>query len=125
VRALKEVIKDANPESFHNVDARSLRLWKVATIPVNGDFKESVGKIELREEDRLSPVERLSKFFVVQPEEGILHIMVHSPPASKYKSLVVSSHLSDAFVSTTSSTILPSFGIQAAPQRSATGSTKT
>ena len=29
VGSLKKVIKDENPESFSNVDARSLDLWKV------------------------------------------------------------------------------------------------
>jgi hypothetical protein len=84
-----------------------------------------LGKVELREKEALSPVDRLSKVFTVQPEGGHLHVMVHSPPASGYKSLVVDNYLLVDSVSNTSSTILPSFGIQAASRRSATSSTKT
>jgi hypothetical protein len=83
VGTLKGSIKDDNPESFHDVDARSLVLWKV-TIPVNDSFKENVRKVELRDEDALSPVDRLSKVFLGQPEDGDLHIIVRSPPASEF-----------------------------------------
>jgi hypothetical protein len=62
IGTLKRSIKDDNPESFCDVDARSLVLWKVS-IPVNDGFKENVRKIKLRDEDALSPVDRLSKVF--------------------------------------------------------------
>jgi hypothetical protein len=83
VGTLKRSIKDDNPESFRDVDARSLVLWKVS-IPVNDGFKENVRKVELRDEDALSPVDRLSKVFLGQPEDGDLHIIVRSPPASEF-----------------------------------------
>ena len=83
VGTLKRSIRDDNPESFRDVDARSLVLWKVS-IPVNDGFKENVRKVELRDEDALSPVDRLSKVFLGQPEDGDLHIIVRSPPASEF-----------------------------------------
>ena len=83
VGTLKRSIRDDNPESFRDVDARSLDLWKVS-IPVNDGFKENVRKVELRDEDALSPVDRLSKVFSGQPEDGDLHIIVRSPPANEF-----------------------------------------
>ena len=55
VGTLKRSIKDDNPESFRDVDARSLVLWKVS-IPVNDGFKENVRKVDLRDEDALENV---------------------------------------------------------------------
>ena len=83
VGTLKGSIKDDNPETFCDVDARSLVLWKVS-IPVNDGFKENVRKVELRDDYALSPVDRLSKVFSGQPEDGVLHIIVRSPPTSEF-----------------------------------------
>jgi Crinkler effector protein N-terminal domain len=83
VGTLKRSIKDENPESFRGVDARSLVLWKVS-MPVNGGFKENVRKVELRDEDALSSVDRLSKVFLGQPEDRDLHIIVRPLPASEF-----------------------------------------
>ena len=81
VGTLKRSIKDDNPESFRDVDARSLVLWKVS-IPVNDGFKENLSRVELRDEDALSPVDRLSKVFLGQPEDGDLHIIILCSPSN-------------------------------------------
>ena len=83
VGTLKRSIKDDNPEWFLDIDARSLVLWKVS-IPVNDSFGENMSRVELRDEDVLLPVDRLSKVFLCQPEDGDLHIIVHSLPAGEF-----------------------------------------
>jgi hypothetical protein len=83
VGTLKEAIKDKKQVALEHVDADALQLWKVS-IPVNGGFKENVRNVELRDEDALSPVDRLSKVYLGQPEDGDLHIIVRSPPASEF-----------------------------------------
>jgi hypothetical protein len=77
-------LKDKNPESFRGVDARSFVLWKVS-IPVEDNFQENVGKVELRDVEALSPVDILSDVFSEAPGRKRLHIIVRSPPASEFK----------------------------------------
>jgi len=55
---------------IHNVNARSLILWKVSIL-VNDGFKENVRRVELRDEDALLSVVKLLKVFLGQPEDGI------------------------------------------------------
>jgi len=83
VGTLKKAIKEEKKVTLEHVDADSLRLWKVS-IAVNSGFKEDLRKVELRDDDALSPVDRLSKVFLGQPEDGDLHIIVRSPPASEF-----------------------------------------
>jgi hypothetical protein len=75
VGALRKAIKKEK-RAFQSIDADSLILWNVS-IPVNDDFKEIVKKVELKDEEALSPVNRLSTIFPVQQKDGHLHIIVH------------------------------------------------
>jgi hypothetical protein len=84
VSALKKAIKEEKKPAFDNIPADVLQLWKVA-IPVNDGFKENVGNIELEDEEALSPVVKLSKVFLFQPEDEDLHIIVRSPSTSESK----------------------------------------
>jgi hypothetical protein len=59
VDVLKDFIKDKKKHAFEQVDANTLRLWKVS-IPVDTDFKDNVKKVELKDEEVLLPVDRLS-----------------------------------------------------------------
>ena len=90
VGTLKKAIKDEKKLALKHVDADSLTLWNVS-IAVDKDFKENVGKFELRDDDALSPVDRLSKIFDVQPDSGHLHIIVRSlnTDAGEFEQLVV------------------------------------
>ena len=82
IGALRDIIKDENPESFHDIDAGSLVLYKIS-IPFSC-FDESVIEVELEDKEALSPVDRLSKNFVVPPKDGNIHIIVHLPFTSEY-----------------------------------------
>ena len=83
VGTFKKAIKEEKKVTLEHIDADALRLWKVS-IAVNSGFKEDVRKVELRDDDALSPVDRLSKVFLGQPEDGDLHIIMCSPPASEF-----------------------------------------
>jgi len=82
VGTLKNAIKDKKKPALDHVAADSLTLWKVS-IPVNDSFNQNVKKVELRDEEALSPVDILSMVFFGQTEHGHLHIIVRSPPVSK------------------------------------------
>jgi hypothetical protein len=75
VSALRDAIKEKNPASFHNVDARSLHLWKVS-IPNDHHFTDKLEKLALREEEVLSSVARLSTLFSDKLEDERIHIVV-------------------------------------------------
>ena len=66
VGTLKKAIKEEKKVALKHVDAGALQLWKVS-IPVNGGFKENVSRIELKDEDELSPVDTLSDVFSEVP----------------------------------------------------------
>ncbi|KIM73122.1 hypothetical protein PILCRDRAFT_733222 [Piloderma croceum F 1598] len=80
IGTLKKAIKEEKKVALEHVDAEALRLWKVS-IPVNGGFKENVSRVELKDEDELSPVDTLSDVFSEVPARKHLHIIVLcSPP---------------------------------------------
>jgi len=58
---LKEAIKDKKQVALEHVDADALQLWNVSII-VDDGFKENVSKVELRDEEELSPVKTLSSW---------------------------------------------------------------
>jgi hypothetical protein len=90
VGTLKKAIKEENPASFHDVDARSLHIWKVS-IPVEAYLKENVGEVELGDGAELSPVEVLSDVFSPIPTQKHLHIVVLYPlPDGEYECVVIS-----------------------------------
>jgi hypothetical protein len=86
VGTLKKYIKQEKQVALEHVDADALRIWNVS-IPVDDDFEDSVNKLELRVEEELSPVKRLS--ILDEPEDEHLHVVVRSPPAGEFV-LVVS-----------------------------------
>jgi hypothetical protein len=84
VGTLKKAIKEEKKVALEHVDADALRLWKVS-IPVNGGFKENVSRVELKDEDELSPVDTLSDVFSEVPARKHLHIIVFcSPPNGEF-----------------------------------------
>jgi hypothetical protein len=84
---LQKAIKDKKKPVLDHITADALTLWKVS-IAVNGGFKENVSKVELRDEDALSPVVRLSEVFQAQPEDGHLHIILR-PDECEWRSFLM------------------------------------
>jgi len=74
VSALKQAIKDRKP-SIRHVGADALTLWKVS-IPFNDGLKENVRKVQLRDEEALSPLAELSDVFPGVPARRHVHIML-------------------------------------------------
>ncbi|KAF8318072.1 uncharacterized protein EI90DRAFT_3133569 [Cantharellus anzutake] len=54
VGTLKEIIREKNKFALEHMDAKTLTLWKVS-IPVDDSLKENVKKVELNDEEMLSP----------------------------------------------------------------------
>jgi hypothetical protein len=82
VGSLKDTIKEKKKPIFDDFAVDTLKLWKVS-IAVNDGFMDSVGKVELRDEEELSPVDTVSDIFFEELGRKHLHIIVHSLPASK------------------------------------------
>lgn len=78
VYALKKAVKAEKKLALQHVDADALTLWKVS-IPVNNSFKENVRKVELKDEETLSSVDRLYEIFSDPLQGKHLHIIVKSP----------------------------------------------
>ncbi|KAI9447159.1 hypothetical protein F5148DRAFT_736488 [Russula earlei] len=79
VGTLKEMIKEKNEHALHNVDANSLRLWKVS-IPVGEKLEEKVNDkgFVLHDKDELRSLE-LSGIFLDPPLRNHLHIIACTP----------------------------------------------
>ena len=94
IATLKEAIKDKKQVALEHVDADALQLWNVSIV-VDDGFKENVGKVELRDEEELSPVKKLSA--LDEPHDGHLHIIVSCPPPNSECDYFVESGESDHF----------------------------
>ena len=79
VAALKKAIKEEKTQTFGNIDADSLTLWK-APVRFNRNLKESVEALNLVDDDSLQPPEILSELFPSGLEKKSVHIIVDRPP---------------------------------------------
>jgi hypothetical protein len=90
VGTLKKAIKEEKKPVFDHVAADALKLWKVS-IPVDAEYKENVGEVELGDGAELSPVETLSDVFSPVPTRKHLHIIVVYPlPDGEYECVIIS-----------------------------------
>jgi len=76
---LKKVIKAEQPQTFANVDAKDLKLWKV-TIP--GDHDDQLRNLILQDSDELLAIRKISKYFPDSPPEEHIHVIVSPPEAT-------------------------------------------
>jgi hypothetical protein len=65
----------------------------MVSMAVDDVFKENVKKVELRDEEALSPVDELSDVFSEVPARRHLRIIVRSPPAGESQFLWLSSSI--------------------------------
>jgi hypothetical protein len=77
VGTLKEAVKDKNSESFHNVDACSLTLWKVS-IPKDR-LQQSLANLDVTDATSLLSMDDLDDIFSDEPPRKHLHIVVKRP----------------------------------------------
>jgi hypothetical protein len=73
VSELKKVIKAENVQTFANVDAKDIKLWKVE-IP--GDHDDPLSNLSLRDNDELLAIRKISKYFPDLPLEEHIHVLV-------------------------------------------------
>jgi Crinkler effector protein N-terminal domain len=81
---LKEVVKDKKKQTFRDVDANDLQLFKIS-IPIDNELDEILAHFQpLHDPDnnvhKLSPVRRLSQAFLDPLVDGYLHIIVQPLP---------------------------------------------
>jgi hypothetical protein len=73
---LKKFIKAEQPQTFANVDAKDIKLWKVE-IP--GDRDDQLRNLILKDSDELLAIRKISKYFSVTPPEEHIHVIVKLP----------------------------------------------
>src|SRR5581483_8105024 len=76
---LKEAIKAKNPQTFTNVDAKDLKLWKV---PISDDHDDQLRNLSLEDSDELLAIRKISKYFPDSPPEEHIHVLVSPPEAT-------------------------------------------
>ena len=73
---LKEAIKAKNPQTFANVDAKDIKLWKV---PISDDHDDQLRNLSLEDSDELLAIRKISKYFPDSPPEEHIHVIVKLP----------------------------------------------
>jgi hypothetical protein len=76
ISKLKDIIKKKNAQTFANVDAKDIKLWK-ALIP--DDHNDQLRTLTLQHKDELFATKKISKYFPVIPPEDHIHVVVKSP----------------------------------------------
>ena len=76
VSHLKDAIKAKNSQTFANVDAKDIKLWKVK-IPDDQD--DLLSTLTLNDGDELLATKKISKYFPDSPLEEHIHIIVKLP----------------------------------------------
>ncbi|GBC10145.1 hypothetical protein RclHR1_09390001 [Rhizophagus clarus] len=79
ISKLKEAIKAKNPQTFVNVDAKDLKLWKV---PISDDHVNPLSNLSLEDSDELLVIKKISKYFPDSPPEEHIHVIVSPPEAT-------------------------------------------
>ena len=57
---LKKVIKAENAQTFANVDAKDIKLWKVE---ISGGHDDRLGNLSFHDSDELLAIKKVSKYF--------------------------------------------------------------
>jgi hypothetical protein len=79
VSELKEAIKTKTPQTFANVDAKDIKLWKVE---IGGDhLDDQLKNLKLNGNDELSAINEIGDYWTEKPPKKSVHVIVE-PPAS-------------------------------------------
>ena len=73
---LKKVIKVEQSQTFTNVDAKDIKLWKV---PISDDHDDQLRNLILEDSDELLAIRKISKYFPDSPAEECIHVIVEPP----------------------------------------------
>lgn len=80
ISILKKLIKEEKANTLKDVDASDLDIWKV-DIPIL-NFQKNLSKIELVDDNCLSPLEELSDVFPALVSKRV-HVLIRLPPVDK------------------------------------------
>src|SRR5688572_27644741 len=78
ISKLKEAIKAKNPQTFANVDAKDIKLWKV---PISDDHNDQLRNLTLEDGDELLAINDIGDYWTEKPPKKRIHVLV-SPPES-------------------------------------------
>ncbi|GBC09904.1 hypothetical protein RclHR1_00920022 [Rhizophagus clarus] len=81
---LKKVIKAEQPQTFANVDAKDLKLWKVI-IP--GDQDDQLRNLILQDSDELLAINDIGDYWPTSPPKKHIHVIVKLPLLSLEEAL--------------------------------------
>ena len=76
---LKEVIKEKNAQTFANVDAKDLKLWK-KEIPDDQD--DLLSNLILNDEPELLATREIGDYWTEKPPKRNIHVIVEPPESS-------------------------------------------
>jgi hypothetical protein len=76
---LKKLIKQELPNSFCDVDAKELALWKVSIPSKDGD---ALRDFYADEDEELDPTRKISKYFTTDPDDEHIHVIIERPPTT-------------------------------------------
>ena len=73
---LKKVIKAENAQTFANVDAKDIKLWKVS-IPDDQD--DLLSNLSLQDKDELLATRDIGDYWTEKPLKKHIHVLVEPP----------------------------------------------
>ena len=76
VSHLKDVIKEKNTQTFANVDAKDIKLWKVK-IP--GDQDDQLRNLNLKDSEELLAINDIGDYWPTTPPKKHIHVIIKLP----------------------------------------------
>ena len=76
VSHLKKVIKAEQPQTFANVDAKDIKLWKVE---IGGDHDDQLRNLTLLDQDELLAINDIGDYWTEKPLKKHIHVIVKLP----------------------------------------------
>jgi hypothetical protein len=73
---LKKVIKAEQPQTFANVDAKDIKLWKVE---IGGDHDDQLRNLTLLDQDELLAINDIGDYWTEKPLKKHIHVLVEPP----------------------------------------------
>ena len=86
ISKLKEAIKTKNSQTFANVDAKDIKLWKV---PISDDHDDQLRNLSLEDSDELLAINEIGEYWTEKPPKKRIHVLVEPPESSATSSEVL------------------------------------
>jgi len=75
---LKDAIKAKNAQTFANVDAKDLKLWKVVIPADRADLIQGQSQF-LQDNNQLKATDYIDDYWTVTPKRRHIHVIVEAP----------------------------------------------